>query len=141
MAYSNRAAETTREHRGNGEQKLGLAVEIRSPDFSLTSLLRQYAMEHLAGKLLKHARRIQSVIVRFEDRKGVRDGLEMVCRVEVLIPGQPPLVVEEIEPDLRAAIDLAADRIEEVVQRDLERLRSERRNAGRKIVRHRKLLH
>jgi ribosomal subunit interface protein len=141
MASSNKAPRVTPERVGNGEQALGLAVEIRSPDFDLTPLLRQYALEHLAAKLLKHARRIQTVIVRFEDRKAVRDGLDMVCRVEVLIPGQPPLIVEEIEPDLRAAIDLAADRIEEVVQRDLERLRSERRNEGRKIVRYRKLLH
>jgi len=141
MASSNKAAGAPPARSGNGEQALGLAVEIRSPDFDLTSVLRSYALEHLAAKLLKHARRIQSVIVRFEDRKRARDGLDMVCRVEVLIPGQPPLVVEEIEPDLRAAIDLAADRMEEVVQRDVERLRDERRNRGRKIVRNRKLLH
>jgi ribosomal subunit interface protein len=141
MASSNKAPDAPRGREGDGEQALGLAVEIRSPDFDLTSVLRQYALDHLAAKLLKHARRIQSIVVRFEDRRAARDGLDMVCRVEVLIPGQPPLVVEEIESDLRAAIDLAADRIEELVQRDIERPRSERRNAGRKIVRYRKLLH
>ncbi|HEY7115047.1 MAG TPA: hypothetical protein VH475_00585, partial [Tepidisphaeraceae bacterium] len=72
MAVTNKAAETKQERIGNGEQKLSLAVEIRSPDFNLTSVLRSYAMEHLAAKLLKHARRIQSVIVRFEDRKAAR---------------------------------------------------------------------
>jgi len=141
MASTKKVAGVPRGREGNGRHAPGLDVEIRSPDFDLTSVLRQYAMEHLAAKLVKHARRIQAVVVRLEDRPGVRDGLDMVCRVEVLIPGQEPLIVEEIDPDLRAAIDIAADRIEEVVQRDLERIRSERRNAGRKIVRYRKLLH
>jgi ribosomal subunit interface protein len=133
------------ENEGNGVSLGGggglAAVEIRSPDFDLTPAIRRYAMEHLAAKLVKHARRIQAITVRFEDREGVRDGLDKVCRVEVLLPRHTPLVVEEIDPDLNAAIDLAADRIAQAVQRDIERLRAERRNRGRKLVRYAKLIH
>jgi ribosome-associated translation inhibitor RaiA len=116
------------------------SLEIRSPDFPLTDAIRQYAIEHLATKLVKHAHRMGGVIVRFEDANGTRGGEDKVCRVEVLLPRDQPLVVEQTNHDLRAAIDLAADRILVAVERDLERRRSLPRQRGRKIVRHRKLL-
>jgi putative sigma-54 modulation protein len=115
-------------------------VEIRSPDFPLTPALRTYAMEHLAAKLLKHARRIQSVVVRFEDRNGRKSGVDKVCRVEVLMPRQDPLIVEEVDDDLRAAIDLAADRIDLAVHREVERLRTSTRHRGGRSVRQQKML-
>jgi ribosome-associated translation inhibitor RaiA len=116
------------------------SVEIRSPDFPLTDAIRQYAMQHLATKLGKHAHRIGAVVMRFEDANGTKGGEDKVCRVEVLLPRDEPLVVEEINHDLRAAIDLAADRIVLAVERDLDRRRSLPRQRGRKLVRHRKLL-
>ena len=116
------------------------SVEIRSPDFALTDAIRQYAMEHLATKLARHTRRVGSVIMRFEDANGTKGGEDKVCRVEVLLPRDQPVVVEEINHDLRAAIDRAADRILLAVERDLARRRSLPRQRGRKIVRHRKLL-
>jgi putative sigma-54 modulation protein len=118
----------------------GFSVEIRSPDFELTPAIRQYAIQHLATKLAKHARRVQSLIVRFEDANGSKGGEDNVCRVEVLLPREEPLVVEEINHDLRAAVDLAADRIELAVQRDLDRRRGLPRQRGRRIVREAKLL-
>ena len=123
-----------------GEPPNGFPVEIRSPDFEITDAIRQYAMDHLASKLAKHGHRIQTVIVRFGDVNGSKGGADKLCRVEVLIPRQEPLVIEEVTTDLRAAIDLAADRVEKVVQRDLERMRVEPRHRGRKIVRNRKIL-
>jgi hypothetical protein len=91
-------------------------------------------MEHLAAKLNKHARRIEAVIVRFEDGNGARGGVDKICRVEVLIPHLDPVIVEEQDQDLRAAIDIAGDRVEEVVCRDLERARGRPRARGRRMT-------
>jgi putative sigma-54 modulation protein len=122
------------------ERPLGFEVEMRSPHFDLTPAIRAYTLEHLTSKLAKHARHIQSVIVRFEDANGSRGGVDKVCRVEVLVPHEPPLVVEEVESDLRAAVDLVADRIGKMIEREVERQRKTPRQRGRKLVRASKLL-
>lgn len=101
-------------------------VELRSPDWELTDGLRQYALEHIAAKLEKHAGHIQSVIIRFEDMNGSKGGVDKTCRIEVLLPHSQPLVVHENHHDLRAAMDLAADRAERTVQREVERMRDRR---------------
>ena len=124
-----------------GEPPQGFEVEIRSPDFELTPALRAYTLAHLSAKLAKRHRRIQAVIVRFEDANGSKRGVDKVCRVEVIMPGEDPHIVEETHEDLRAAIDLAADRIEVAVQRDLERRRTNPRQRGGRLVRNQKIIH
>jgi len=109
----------------------GFPVEIRSPAFSLTPALRAYALEHLAAKLVKHDRRITGVVVRFEDRNGPKGGVDKVCRVEVLLAHLGPVVVEEVDDDLRAAIDIAADRVEKATLRALERPLTQRKRTRR----------
>jgi ribosome-associated translation inhibitor RaiA len=112
-------------------------LEIRSPHFALTPALRTYATRHLAYKLQKHGRYLEAVIVRFDDVNGTRGGIDKVCRVEVVtrVAGEPPLVVEEIEQDLRAAIDLAADRVALLLQSELDRRRDTPVQRGRRLVR------
>jgi ribosomal subunit interface protein len=101
-------------------------VELRSHDAALTPSVRNYALEHIAGKLEKHAHHIQSVIIRFEDVTGSNHGEQKTCRIEVLLAGLPPVVVNEVHHDLRAAMDLAADRVERSVHREVQRRRDRR---------------
>lgn len=115
-------------------------VDLRAHGFELTPALRHYATEHLLAKLDKHGDRIQAVIIRFDDVNGSKGGEDKVCRVEVLVPGQPPLVVEELRNDLRAAMDVVSDRLENALVRKLERRSDLPRQAGRKEVRNRKVL-
>ena len=103
-----------------------LELEIRSLAFDLTPSLRAYTIHHLGAKLDKHAAHILAAVVRFDDVNGARGGVDKICRVEVVIPGEPPLVVEEIEQDLHAAIDLAADRMEHLLVREIGRRRDRR---------------
>ena len=56
--------------------------------------------------------------------------------MEALLAHLEPVNVEEREPDLRAALDVALDRLELAVQRHVERSRSQPR---RKLVRARRL--
>src|SRR4051812_30396948 len=106
-----------------GEPPAGFQLDVRAHGFSLTDALRQYATEHVAAKLAKHARAIQLVVIRFEDVNGSKGGVDKCCRIEVLVSGSPPVVVEEVEGDLRAAMDRASDRIQKAVGRELSRRR------------------
>ncbi|HET6281230.1 MAG TPA: HPF/RaiA family ribosome-associated protein [Polyangia bacterium] len=110
-------------------------VELRSPDWDLTEGVRQYALDHIAAKLEKHADHIQSVIIRFEDVNGSKGGGDKTCRIEVLLAHMRPLVVHENHHDLRAAMDLAADRVERSVGREIERMRDRPRDGDRRSVR------
>ena len=122
-----------------GQPPTGFQLDLRTRGFDLTPALRQYATEHVAGKLAKHPRQIQAVIIRLEDTNGSKGGVDKCCRVEVLLPGENPVVVEEISDDLRSAMDLAADRIDKVVTRHLTQKRDLPRQRGHKLARSRKV--
>ena len=95
-----------------GEPPGGFQLDVRAQGFELTDALRQYAIDHVAARLAKHARSIQAVIMRFDDVNGVKGGEDKRCRIEVLLRRRNPIVTEEIAQDLRAAMDRAADRSE-----------------------------
>ncbi len=115
-------------------------LDIRAHGFSLTPALRAYAVEHVVAKLAKHARQIQAVVIRFDDVNGTKGGVDKRCAVEVLVRGAPTVVVDEIDADLRAAMDRAGDRALEALTRELARRRTTRRQRGRKLVRNGKAL-
>ena len=123
-----------------GEPPTGFQLDVRAHGFGMTDAIRAYATEHIAGKLAKHARDIQTVVVRFEDVNGSKGGTDKVCEVEVLLRRANPIVVTELDEDLRAAMDRAADRVEEAVTRALGRRRDTSRQRGHKLVRARKML-
>ena len=124
-----------------GQPPEGFQLDIRAHGFELTDAIRQYAREHVAAKLAKHARSVQAVIIRFDDVNGSKGGQDKCCRVETLLRGLNPIVIEEVDVDLRAAMDRAADRTEKTVGRELERRRVTPRHRGRKLVRAQKVIH
>jgi ribosomal subunit interface protein len=124
-----------------GEPPEGFLLDVRGHALPLTDAIRTYATEHVAAKLAKHARSIQSVVIRFSDVNGARRGEDKRCEVEIYVRRVPnPLVVAVTDHDLYAAMDAAADRAQRVVGRELERRRATPRQRGHKLVRARKLL-
>jgi ribosome-associated translation inhibitor RaiA len=124
-----------------GEPPHGFHFQVRSHEFPLTDAIRQYAIDHIGARLAKHARSIQSVTVRFDDVNGTKKGEDKCCRIEVVMRRGNPIITEEIDQDLRAAIDRAAHRSELAATRALERSRAIPRQRGHKMVRNRKILH
>jgi ribosome-associated translation inhibitor RaiA len=51
------------------------------------------------------------------------------CRIDMRVPGLPPIHIAEMRPTMAEAIDLAADRMAEALRRGLERRESARRRA------------
>jgi ribosome-associated translation inhibitor RaiA len=123
-----------------GEPPDGFPLQVRAHGFVLTDGLRAYAREHVAAKLAKHARRIQAVTIRFHDVNGTKGGVDKRCRIEVVLPRRGAIVTEEANPDLRAAMDRAADRTQVAVTREIGRRRQTPRQRGRKMVRDRKTI-
>lgn len=118
---------------------LDLQFEFHAPDFHAPADVVEYAHAKLVSKLSKHRRRVQAVTVWVRDTNGPRGAPALVCHLQAHLSGLEPVIIEEREADLRAVLDVAIDALDLAVQRHIERARTKPRNAGRKIVRHRKL--
>jgi ribosomal subunit interface protein len=98
----------------------------------------EYVRDKLSAKLGKFGRRVVDIVVHFKDMNGDKGGIDQGCHMEAHLAGLEPVNVEERHEDLRAAIDIAAERLEEAVHRHLQRTRTVRR--GRKLTRNQKLM-
>lgn len=98
-------------------------LQIQAQAFSLTDGIRQ----HVASRLdyaLSHGRDVvSSITVRLSDVNGPRGGEDKCCGIEVRLKGAPALIVEDVQADLYAAIDRAAERIGRTLDRRLARRR------------------
>jgi ribosome-associated translation inhibitor RaiA len=113
--------------------------EFHSPDFHTPDHVVQYAREKLENRLKKYGRHVLGVIVHARDVNGPKGGDGIVCHMEARLGHMEPVNVEEQESDLRAAIDVAIDRLGVVVGRHVDRARKNPLERGRKIVRNNKL--
>ena len=123
-----------------GEPPEGFHLDVRAHGFAMTDAIRTYATDHVAGRLVKHARAIQTMMVRFDDVNGSKGGADKICEVEVTLRRRNPIVVRERDDDLRAAMSRAADRVEQAVARAVARRRDTSRQRGHKLVRARKTM-
>ncbi len=98
-----------------------MRIDVRSHAFHVSDALRLYAQRHIAARLERHVQRVQWVVVRLDDVNGGKGGVDKVCRIEVWLPGLAPVVVEELDHDVREAMNLAADRIDRAVSRHCDR--------------------
>jgi putative sigma-54 modulation protein len=123
----------------NGAPPRSLGFELHSRDLPLPPDVAEYTRDKLSAKLGKFGRRVMDVVVHFNDVNGDRGGIDKSCHMEAHLAGLEPVNVAECHEDLRAAIDIAAERLEEAVHRHLQRTRSLRRDRGRKLTRNQKL--
>ena len=115
-----------------------MQMEIQARGFTLTHALRGYVERRLNFALSDRYTTINHVRVRLSDINGPRGGSDKRCHLQVMLPGQTPIVIEDTETDLYVAIDRACDRARRTLTRRLERKRdknrvvslSDRRRAG-----------
>ncbi|MFC1695664.1 HPF/RaiA family ribosome-associated protein [Pseudomonadota bacterium] len=96
---------------------------IKTKNFSLTDALRNHAERRLRFALTFCDDRIDQIVVRLSDINGPRGGVDKCCRLQVVLDGLPPVVVEDTEADMYVAIDRAANRAGRTVRRRLTRRR------------------
>ena len=104
-----------------------MQVDIRTRKIEVDEALRAHVARRLRFALGRFGERIAKVMVRFEDANGVRGGVDKQCRIDVALRPSGNVLIKDIDADLHAVVDRAADRAARAVDRDLQR----RRDAGR----------
>jgi ribosome-associated translation inhibitor RaiA len=80
----------------------------------------RYAERRLRLALGRFGRSVRAVSVGVDNLTRPGGGVEKICRVVVRLAGRGTVRVEEADPDLYAAIDHAAARVDRAVSRELE---------------------
>lgn len=104
-----------------------MEIDIRARGFGLTPGLRQRVLRRLQFAFGSTGHRLRRIVVWLADQNGPRGGEDKRCRVQVVVPGGTPVVIEDTESDLYVAIDRAIDRAGRTVSRRLSRQREDRR--------------
>jgi hypothetical protein len=94
-----------------------------------------YIRRRLGEKLGKYARLIERVTVRMRDINGPRGGVDIQCRIKLVVSGLPSVVVEQHAARLRPALTRALAGAERAIRRTLQRTRTRPiRSAARGIA-------
>lgn len=104
-----------------------MRLEIRQRGVKVTEELRAHLGGRLRFALGRFASRIGLVRVYLRDVNGPRGGPDKRCGIVVELPPRSRVVVTGTDTDIRAAIDVTANRVGEAVNRHLKRRRALRR--------------
>jgi ribosomal subunit interface protein len=100
-----------------------MEIDIQASNLSLTRDLREHIKRRLGFALSNRYERIRRILVRLSDINGPRGGNDKRCLIQVVLPRQADVVIEDTESSLYAAIDRAAERVSQTVKRRLARSR------------------
>ena len=98
-------------------------LDIRIQKVDLPNEVNRYIARRLHFSLGRFGARIRGVTVRILDINGPRGGADKSCRMAVRLIPSDGIVVEEVNPDLFAAIDRAAERLGQALARKHHRAR------------------
>lgn len=102
-----------------------VVIRTRGPWPSPTIARARRRFEFALGRF---AGRVRSLTVRVADLNGPRGGVDKQCRVAIRLDGsRRPIVIEDTNWNIDAAIDGAADRAARAVARALRSLRNHAR--------------
>jgi ribosome-associated translation inhibitor RaiA len=102
-------------------------MDIVALNFELTRSLARHTARRVRGAIAPAGKKVAGVMVRLRDVNGPRGGVDMGCRIVVWLRGRSAVIVDALDRDLYAAIDLAAAKLREAVRRRLRRRRTLRR--------------
>ena len=84
---------------------------------------RAYIRRRLGEKLGKYASSIERVTVRVRDVNGPRGGVDLLCRIKVVLSGLPSIVVEHRATRIKPALTRALTGVERAVRQTVQRKR------------------
>ena len=106
-----------------------MIIDIQAHGFKLTDSLRDYAETRLRFALTASHSHIQRISMRLSDINGPRGGTDKLCHIKVILSTLPDVIIKDIESDMYAAINRAADRTGRNVLRKIRR----KQTIGRKV--------
>jgi ribosome-associated translation inhibitor RaiA len=111
-----------------------MQIDIQARDFSLTDSLHDYAETRLRFALTASHSHIKRISMRLSDVNGPRGGTDKLCHIKVTLTTLPDVIIRDIESDMYAAINRAADRAGRNVQRKIRRKQTIGRKAQPLLV-------
>jgi ribosome-associated translation inhibitor RaiA len=100
-----------------------IPANIRVDGLALVDDERAYIRRRLGETLGKYADSIERVTVRLRDVNGPRGGVDLLCRIKVVLSDFPSVVVEQQATSFRPAFTKALSGIERTVRRTVQRRR------------------
>lgn len=100
-----------------------MQIDTHTHGFALTEGLNAHLQRRLRFALGRIGASVQRVVVRLSDINAERGGIDKRCRLQLQLPGQPDVVVEDTRSDLYAAIGAAVERAGRALGRRSGRLR------------------
>lgn len=99
-------------------------ANIRIDGVRLNDDDRAYIRRRLGKLIARHSRAVERVTVRVRDVNGPRGGVDIVCRIKVVLRRLPSIVVEHRAAHLRSSLNQAFTAAERTVSRGLDRRRT-----------------
>ncbi len=106
-------------------------IHMVANEFWMTPSLREYLESRTRFAFSALRSRALKISVRLRDLNGPKGGRDMMCQVSVAIPGQPEVVVKDVQEDMYAAIDKAVKRAAYRATRIVMRKRGAVKRIGR----------
>lgn len=100
-----------------------IPVNIRVDGIPLDEVDRDYIRRRLAERLERYASSVERVSVRLRDINGPRGGVDVQCRIKVVLSGLPSVIVEQLASAFRPALAGALAGVQRTVRRSLRRRR------------------
>lgn len=100
-----------------------IPANIRADGVALDDDDRVYIRRRLGEMLGKYAASVERVTVRLRDVNGPRGGVDLRCRIKVVLSDLPSVVVEQHATTVRPAFTKALSGIERAVRRTVQRRR------------------
>jgi putative sigma-54 modulation protein len=111
--------------RGTSDSRAqGIPASIRvDAGVALADEERDYIRRRLGEKLGRYAASVERVSVRLRDLNGPRGGVDLQCRIKVVLSDLPSVLVEHQSTAFRPAFTAALTGAERAVRRALQRRR------------------
>ena len=100
-----------------------MEVEVRIQGTDLADAVRTYAVRRIRFALGRFGSRVGRIVIRISDVNGTRGGVDQCCHISAELLPSGKVVLEQVDPDLFAAIDRAAERVGQAVRREIQKKR------------------
>jgi ribosome-associated translation inhibitor RaiA len=101
-----------------------MPIHIRAAQERFAADASDYVQKKLCKKLARFVSFIERVSVRVKDVNGPRGGVDQLCRIKVVMRGQPSVIFESRDSSLNAAVDVALAGVQRAVGRTTARRRT-----------------
>jgi putative sigma-54 modulation protein len=103
-----------------------MELEIRAQNLHVDDATESLVRQRMDFALKQFDSWINRVQVHLEDVNGPRGGIDKQCRILVGIKGGKTIKVQDLDANLIAAVNRAADRVGHVVGREVDRRRNKK---------------